>query len=233
MARPITHWSFSSLSMFENCNLKYQQVKVLKNFDDSNQYNRQGDDEHGSIENFLKANQPLIAKVSGLTPILQTIRDAPGENRVEMKMAITNEFIPCRGNDWNNAWCRANADFVKLNLPRATYFDWKSGKARDTEDQIELTSLLLFAHFPDLQRVDGAMYYYRFNKMAPHTVYRSDIQRLWNGYISRVRVLENAIQNNVWPANPNPLCGWCPVITCQHNTVAERLKREAAKAQGG
>ena len=229
MPKPITHWSYSGLTTFENCAWKYYQVKVLKNWDDSNRWNMQGDDEHSSIERYMKMGAGLSPALDGIKPILQMIREAPGHNLVELKMTLDQQLQPCRGNDWNNAWVRANADFMKRNDPLMTYFDWKSGKPRDSEDQIELTSLLIFQHFPTIEEVRGTLFYYRHNKMEPHVVVRGDSPRLWNGYYSRVKDLENAILNNDWPMNPNPLCGWCPVMNCPNNKVAERIAREKAR----
>lgn len=233
MPRPIINWSYSALNTYENCAFKFWQVKILKNFSDANQWNQKGDVEHTSIESFMRRTSVLSQALAPLTPLFEKIRDAPGENLVEYKMTIDNQFQPCRGNDWNNAWCRGNADFLKVNGPRVTYFDWKSGKPRDSEDQIHLTSLLVFAHMPGVREVAGTLFYYRHGKMDPRIVTRAEVPRLWNGYLARVHALEESVRNNYWPTNENPLCGWCPVATCQFNKTEQRLAREALKAQQG
>ncbi len=229
MARPAVAWSYSALSSFENCPRKYWATKIAKVVSDINRANTQGDDDHQSIEHFMKSGMPLVTHLKQAQPLFDKIKAAPGEAYVEYSMTLTEQMVPCRWNDWDNAWVRGAGDYVKINGSVATYFDWKSGKPRsDVEDQVDLTSLLLFRHFPQVQVVRGGMVYYNHGKMTPHTVNRTDESRLWNGFISRVEVLKSAKREDNWPATPNPLCGWCPYMACPHNKVEERLAREAA-----
>lgn len=231
MAKPLFAWSFSALQMYENCPRKYWAVKIQK-IDDSNKFNRQGDEEHQSIEHFMKMGMPLHASLQPLQPLFQRIKDAPGEAYIEKLLCIDEEMVPCGYKDWNKAWLRGAGDLVKVNGEFASYFDWKSGKVkRDVEDQANLTSLLLFRHFPAVNVIKTGVLYYRHNTLVPHMVRRSDEQLLWNGFYARLQPLRESYQNESWPATPNPLCGWCPYKACPHNTVEAREKREAERAQ--
>lgn len=228
MARPIVAWSYSVLTMFENCPRKYWAVKIKK-IDDTNKWNSKGDAEHLAIEDFLKRGMALPSRMEGLAPIFERVRAAPGEQYIEYKMALKQDFTPTHGTDWDNVWVRVNADYIKVNGDKAVYLDWKSGKKRDGEDQINLTALSIFRHFPQVQQVNGGLLYYAHNALSPHIVHRRDESLLWNGFISRVRVLEEAIRDSNFPETPNGLCGYCPYRACPHNTVAQREAREAAK----
>lgn len=233
--RPLVAWSFSALSMFENCRRKYWAVKVAKKVSDANQYNISGDNEHQSIQHHLQKGMALPPSLQPLQPLFDQVRAAPGEQFVEYSMCLKQDFTPTKGNNFAEAWVRAAADYVKVDGAKATYLDWKSGKPRsgeEVESQIELTSLLLFRHFPAVQQVNGGLVYYRHGKVTPHIVRRSDEPLLWNGFISRVKAMEQAKLEDNYPANPNPLCGWCPYLECAHNKVEERLARERAKAGG-
>lgn len=227
MARPVIAWSYSALSMFENCPRKYWAVKIKK-VDDTNAKNYEGDQDHQSIENFFKHNHALTEKMQGLLPVFTRLQAAPGEQYVEHSMTLTNQLVPCRWNDWDNAWVRGAGDYVKVHGNTAIYFDWKSGKVnKNIADQVDLTSLLLFRHFPQVEIVKGAMYFYNHDKLVPHTTRKSDEGLLWNGWFTRVQALEQAKLEDNWPATPNPLCGWCPYKACPNNKVDERLARDA------
>lgn len=230
MTRPIIAWSFSALSTFENCPRKYWAVKVAKLVSDINSDNLEGDADHQAFQHHFSKGLPLPSKLAGLQPLADKLRAAPGEKYIEYAMCLKQDFKPTHFKNWDEAWVRGAGDFIIVNGDKAKYFDWKKGKFRESDDQIELTALLLFSHFPAVQQVSGGLVFYNAGRVHPHIVNRSDAPRLWNGYISRVRDMEQAKLNDAWPVNPNPLCGWCPYKACPHNTVEERLRREAAKA---
>ncbi len=232
--RPIIAWSYSALTSFENCPRKYWATKIGKVVSDINQYNMAGDGDHTAIQHYLQKGLALPPAIQPLVPIFDKLRAAPGEQYVEYSMCLKQDMTPTKGTNWNEAWVRGAGDYVKVNGSCAVYMDWKSGKPRtEVEDQISLTALLLFQHFPHVQQVNGALYYYNHNKMAPHIVHRHEAPLLWNGFISRVRDMEKAKLEDNWPATPNPLCGWCPYKACPYNTQDERLRREAARNSQG
>jgi len=231
MARPVIAWSFSALQMFEQCPRKFWAVKIGKKVNDENQYNIQGDDEHQSIQHYASKGIPLPASVSALAPLIDKLNAAPGEKYIEHKLCVNEQLLPCRWNDWDTVWVRSAGDYIKVNGAHAWYFDWKSGKkksADDTEDQAELTSALLMAHFPAVTKVTSGMVFYRHNHMNPHVLHREDLGRVWNGYFTRVEVLKQAKLTDNWPTNPTPLCGWCPYMECPFNKTTERLAFERA-----
>lgn len=216
--RPIVAWSYSALSMFENCPRKYWAVKVKKLVNDANQYNMAGDDDHKSFDEYLRKGFALPQTLNGMRPMLDKVRDAPGELHSEKQLCLDMNFQPCGYRDWNKAWVRGAGDVIKVDGETIRYFDWKRGKFRPNDDQIELTSLLLFQHFPQVQRVVGGLVFYREGKLHPHVVKREDAPLLWNGWLARVKELENAIKLDIFFAQQNPLCGWCPYGACQYNT---------------
>ena len=227
--RPIVAWSYSSITMFEQCARKYWAVKVQK-IDDTTNANFRGDQEHQSIEGYMKSGRGLSDLLLPAQPLFDRLRAAPGEAYIEYKMALKQDLTVTHGRDWNGVWVRGAGDYVKINGPLAVYADWKSGKAKDKEsivDQTELTSAMLFRHFPAVQEVRSAVYFYRYNAMPTNTVYRTEEPRIWNSWTSRVRALEHAIQTDTWPTNPSPLCGWCPNKACPFNRWDERVATEA------
>lgn len=230
--RPLFAWSYSGLTMYENCPRKYWAVKIKK-VSDLNRFNIAGDEDHQAIERTMAKGFALPEHLKGLLPVVQKLKQAPGEQYVEYKLCLNDQLVPVPYKDWNNAWVRGAGDYIKVNGEMATYIDWKSGKPRDeVEDQIDLTALLLFPHFPQVKRVQAGLYYYNHGKMAMHAVERTDAPRLWNGFFERLKPMTESYQTDSWPATPNPLCGWCPYTDCPHNKSEERKAREAARGQG-
>ena len=227
MARPIIAWSFSALNTFENCARKYWATKVRNLVSDINSDNLEGEADHKALQYHFAKGLPLPPKLAGLQPLSARIQSAPGETYVEYGMTLRQDFVPTKFNDWDNAWVRGAADLIKVNGTAAAYFDWKKGKYRESDDQIELTSLLIFAHFPQVEKVSGGLVFYNDGKVYPHIVHRADQSRLWNGFITRVKEMEQAKLEDSWPTNPNPLCGGCAYKDCPFNTVDERLAAEA------
>lgn len=218
MARPAIAWSFSALNTFKNCPRKFWATKIAKVVSDVNQYNVQGDQEHSYFENYLKKGIMLPETIRHHQPLLDKLAALVGEKYYEFKLTLDNQMVPCKWGDFDKAWVRGAADFLCVNGSKAYHFDWKSGKFRPSDEQLELTALLVFRHFPEVQQVNGALVFYKHAKLHPHIVRRSDESRLWNGLISDVKVLEEAKRTDSWEATPNPLCGWCPYKACPHNT---------------
>lgn len=220
-------WSFSALTAFENCPRKYWATRVKKLVSDVGAHNIGGDEEHQSIEHFFKLGLGLPDRMKPLQPLFQNLIAAPGEQFIEYQMCLTDQLVPTKFKDFDRGWVRGAADYLKINGPLATYLDWKSGKVRDeVEDQITLTALLVFQHFPAVQQVNGGLFYYNHNKVKPHVVHRGDVGLHWNGYFSRVAPMLQAKREDHYPPTPNPLCGWCPYTQCQYNTQAARLAKE-------
>lgn len=230
MARPVFAWSYSTLTLFENCPRKFWAVKIAKVVSDDNKYNRRGDNRHKLVAGYLKGATGLPPVVASLRPLLDKVKHAPGEMYVEYEMTLTNEFVPTRWKDWDNAWVRAAADVLKVHDTRAVYIDWKDGKPGDPEDQIQLTSLLAFQYFPKVDTFVGSAVYWNHDTVSePTMVTRQQIGTLWASYQARVAKVERAILTDHFPPTPNGLCGYCPYRECQYNTAAQREAREAAR----
>lgn len=221
MTKPIIAWSFSALETFENCPRKFWATKIAKKVSDANTYNRAGDFEHRAFEDYTKKGLPLPASVQPFQPLLDRVRAAPGEKLYEHKMTIDAQFQVCDWRDGNRAMVRAAADMLIINGSKATYLDWKSGKFRPKDDQIELTSLMVFRHFPQVQQVAGGLVFYRYQQVHRHIVHVADAPALWAKFLARAAALEQAKKADEWPAKPNPLCAYCPYKECPHNTNKE------------
>lgn len=218
--RPTYAWSFSALEMAENCLRKFHAVRIAKSVGDGNKYNAAGQADHKAFEGYLKKGAPLPEKLAKRKALLDHVATLPGKVEYELGITLTKDLEVCKWNDWDRAWLRVKSDLVTINGGEAKYIDWKSGKFRPKDDQIELTSLAIFAAYPKVEKVTGSLVFYNYKAIHPHTVYREQAPKLWGLFTDRLRVLDTAYATDEWPATPNGLCGYCPVLTCPHNRSA-------------
>lgn len=120
-----------------------------------------------------------------------------------------------------NGWVRGKIDVVLLGDEVADIIDWKTGKKKDDPKQLALSALLIFAAYPNVQKVnvgyawlgdDGT------SAIDKPTVYtRSDVQELYMSVRRRFAPLAQAYETGVFPAKTSGLCyGWCQNTTCEH-----------------
>lgn len=226
--KPLAPWSFSVLDTFENCPKKYFATRIAKTHSDSNEHNRDGAEKHKAFEDYLRKGRPLPADLVQHQPILDKVKASPGQLYVEYDLTITQQFVPTRSTDWDNAWLRVKSDALKVNGGYGIGFDWKWAKPKDDDRQAEITAMAAFQHFPD-------MHVFKFNyvfladkypkDIMPYEFRRAQLGEMWNRWGPKVRRLEQAKLSDSWPATPNPLCGWCPVGNCGYNTNKNLAKR--------
>jgi predicted double-glycine peptidase len=100
----------------------------------------------------------------------------------------------------------------------ARIVDYKTGNDKYPDrDQLTLMSLMVFEHFPHIRQVDSALLFVVKETMVKHRMSREDVESGWWQYRLRVSKLYASFSNNVWHPNQTPLCGWCPVRSCEFN----------------
>jgi hypothetical protein len=144
--------------------------------------------------------------------------------RVEYFIGVLPDGQPCQPFD-KNVWFRGKADAAVWGPTGAWLVDWKTGKLPQRweggrpqgEDPFELEcqGMLLHAHHGPFPALVGQYFGLKEGRAgALHTIdpkaTRQKVQEIDN----RMRHFH---QNDQWPKTPGPLCGWCPVVKCQHN----------------
>jgi replicative DNA helicase len=85
------------------------------------------------------------------------------------------------------------------------------------KDQLELMSLMVFAHFPEVQEVKAALLFLNHNVLVKALYKRENKDKLWRKWEEGSAALDAAFDTNVWSPNPSPLCRWCVVEHCEHH----------------
>jgi hypothetical protein len=213
-------WSHSSLKDYEGCPRRYHEVKVLKNYPfkdtDATIY---GKELHTAAELYIKEGTPLPPQFSFIQGTLDALKAKPGRKLCEHQMGVTKDLKPCGFMD-KEVWVRGIADLLIIDDENLTakVVDYKSGNNKYPDrEQLKLMALMVFAHFPHIRRVSGALLFVVKEDIAKASFMVGETEEYWWDYRQRVARIEQAHSSGVWNPKPTPLCGWCPVATCEHN----------------
>jgi hypothetical protein len=217
-------WSYSSISLFQQCPRKYYRLRVSKDIvEPPSPHLDYGKEVHKAAEDYISIGKPIPEKYAFIKPHLDQLIEIPGYKYCEHQMGLTAEFEPCGFFD-KEVWFRGVADLLIINGKNARVIDYKTGKSSQYADvkQLELLALLVFKHFPEVERVKGGLVF-----LVAKDFVRADFdaygqQVTWQKWIPEIHRLEQSYQNEVWNAKPNFTCRkHCPVTDCEHNGKGE------------
>ena len=217
---PVT-WSHSSLKDFEGCARRYHEVKVLNKYPfKDNEHTIYGKELHKAAEEYVRDGTPLPPQFEYVKATLDALLSKPGRKLCEHEMALTQNLQVCSFHD-PKRWVRGIADLLIINDDNLTarVVDYKTGNNKYPDrDQLVLMSLMVFTHFPHIRRVNSALLFLVKNDFVKMTMTSDEVKKHWWNYRERYARLEASFANDVWNPNQTPLCGWCPVKTCEFNS---------------
>ena len=174
---------------------------------------------HEAAELYIKDGTDLPPQFEFLRDTLDVLKAKPGRKLCEYKMGVTKDLKPCGFMD-KDVWVRGIADLLIIDDDNLTarVVDYKSGNNKYPDrEQLKLMALMVFVHFPHIRRVSGALLFVVKNDIAKGSYMVGEAEEYWWDYRERVARIEQAHETGVWNPKPTPLCGWCPVKTCEHN----------------
>lgn len=213
-------WSYSSLDLFQQCPHKYYRLKVKKDIKEPlSDHLVYGLDVHKAAENYIKDGTSIPEKFGFLKPILDKVKTYEGEKLCEYRMGLTKNLEPCGFFD-KGVWWRGVADLIILNGDSAKIIDYKTGKSSKHADtkQLEILSLAVFKHFPQVTRIKGGLLFVVANEFVKGDFAADQTHIYWQRWLTGTAQLEKAFEVDVWNPRPNFTCKkWCPVKDCTHN----------------
>lgn len=213
-------WSYSSLSLYQQCPKKYYHLKVVKDVKEPpSEAISFGNEIHKIAENFVSKGTPIPEKHKHIEPVLESLRAMKGDKLCENKLGLTVDLKPCGFFD-RNVWWRGIADLIILQGDVALTVDYKTGKSSKYAElkQLEVLSLAIFKHYPQVKKVKAGLAFLFADDFVKAEYHADQQKTLWLSWMSDVGQLEQSVQNDVWNAKPNFTCrGYCPVVECVHN----------------
>lgn len=221
-------WSYSRINTFAQCPKKYQHLYVLKDVsEEESESMRYGHELHKAAEHYIKDGLPLEGKFRFMQHTLDTLNAIHGKKHCEFKMGVAKiadeDYEPCGYFD-SNIWLRTVADLLIINGSMAHLVDYKTGSSAKYADtkQLDLMAASVLVHFPEVQTVKSALAYVVSKDFIKKNHMREDLVKYMNTFRPELWRLNGAMKNGVWNAVDSPLCGWCPVESCEHWYKAKR-----------
>ena len=211
-------FSYSFLSQDITCPEAARHLYVLRDFKNTWTVS-DGIDAHKILEQRLKSKQPLPDALAHAEPMVQSLEKYAIEPlQVEVSYAVDRNLMPVGFWD-RSVFLRGKYDVV-VRYPqehRACIADWKTGRVRESSDQLELGALLLMANDPAVDEVSGCNLWLQSSKVGtPYKFKRLEKGPLWAKWLSKIQAIEKRDPQVEWEKREGPLCAYCPVKTCNY-----------------
>jgi CRISPR/Cas system-associated exonuclease Cas4 (RecB family) len=211
-------WSFSSLSDYLNCPRSYQLKRVTKELPfvetDAMKY---GTECHLYLENRMAKKEPLPPHLEWLEGMMDKVERSGGNPITEEKLALTRDLTPTT---WfgKATWCRGIIDGGVRYRDKSVLYDYKTGKRKNSHDQLMLFAAIEFAHQPNVKEVKTGYVWLKDKAIDSKSFTRADVPMIWQHFLPKVEKMEKAHLTNDFPARPTGLCPWCPAskAQCKH-----------------
>ena len=214
-------WSYSSISLFQQCPRKYHRLRVVKDIvEPVQEHLLYGSAVHKAAEEYVRDGTPIPEKYAFIQEYLDPLKAMPGEKLCEYEMGLTKDMQPCGFRD-KNVWFRGIADLLVINGDKARIVDYKTSKSSRYADkkQLELLSLLTFKHFPQVKSIKAGLLFLVIKDLVGAEFTADQQTEAWGKWIPETNQLESAMITDVWNPRPNFTCrGWCAVTDCEHNS---------------
>ena len=213
-------WSYSSLSLFQQCPHKYYRLRVKKDIvEPPTEHLSYGLEVHKCAEDYIGKGTPIPAKHAFIKEHLDALNNIPGTKLCEERLGLTENLDPCGFFD-KEVWWRGVADLIIMQDDKAYVIDYKTGKSAKYADtkQLELLALAIFKHYPKVKKVKAGLLFLVANDFVKAGYEISKEGVYWTKWLEDTKRLESAIEHDVWNKKPNFSCkGWCHVTDCEHN----------------
>ena len=208
--------SYSSLKMFENCPLNYEQQKILRTVPFKGSPEMEfGNRVHKDLELYLRNGKELTIDSEPYQPMVDTIRKMMGglEFETEREFTINAKLKPTGWWD-HDAWFRSKVDWLLFDEEKAYMWDWKTGKRRPDFFELEIFATMIFLHYPQINKIAGGFVWLKESgkNAIDREVYTRDknYKPMLLDLLHKCKRVEDAIKQSIYPPRPSGLCGWCP-----------------------
>ena len=213
-------WAYSGWKTFNTCAKQYLHKYILKDVSDPPGPEAEyGTRVHKAFEDYLAGRADFPIEHAQFRKYADAVAAWKGDLYVEHKMALDFNMEPCDFFD-KNYFVRGVVDLASINGAVANILDWKTGKSAKYADlkQLELMSLLIFKHFPQVQRTKAGLVFLVPDKIVKARYDKKDEQALWLRWMYEVSRIQQAKDKNNFGPSPNNLCKrHCPVLSCDFN----------------
>lgn len=217
---PMKSWSYSSLSVFEQCKYRSYLSRVLKVPEPerplppgkTEHANDRGSRVHDGAELFVRSKGKMLQEMRHFEFEFLALQRMFKEGIVQLEgeWGVDKEWGEA---EWKKAWLRLKLDaLVMRSDTEAVVIDYKTGRKDGNEikhaEQMNLYQLVTFLRFPNLEVVHVELWYLDKNEITTMTFRRHQGLRFRKNWDMRGGNMTSAVD---FPANPSVwACKWCP-----------------------
>jgi hypothetical protein len=215
-------WSYTALSTFLKCPRQAAHRFVYRDVPQpESDAMRFGSDVHKALEERLREGKPLTVSFVRWEPLARSVDRARRDGQgvvFEEKVAVDRSW-KSTGFFSDIAWGRGVLDLAMVGNRAAVLLDWKTGKPKDDPLQLDIFAAFALARWPHLEEITAAFVWLQQDAPGKAVRYtRASIETTTIPEVTKlVDKMEQAEMTDHWPARRSPLCGWCPVTSCEHN----------------
>ena len=210
-------WSYSRLRNFETCPKRHYHYDIAKDVrEPQSQQLLAGNELHRAFEHRLTRDTPLPMGLRQHEGYLAKIKAAPGVLHGEQRLALTGEF-QMSAFFGPRVWFRTVIDavLIQADRARALIFDWKTGKVKEDDTQLQLMALTTFVSLPEVDRVRASLVFTEYGQTVTSEFTRDGQAEIWHEILPRVDAMQQAAREKDYPAKPSGLCKkYCAVASC-------------------
>lgn len=223
MKLPVASHTF--LNDWDNCPHKAMRKYIKKDLPKQPQTSQMkwGNEVHSAFEVRIKHGTSFPTHMEQYeqiaAPLIRAGASAEKMLGIDANGARCDFFAP-------NVWLRGKIDATVLRSAqtpvgellggKAAIFDWKTGKRREETAELLTHAVLLKAWVPTVQKITAHYVWLQDNEVGrAHDV--SDTEAKLADIRSTMNTVKNCIEIENFPKRPNPLCGYCDVMDCEHN----------------
>lgn len=227
---PITTWSYSRLSVFEQCKYRAQLQYGQKIPEPerplppgkTEHANDRGTRIHTAAELYVKGEVAFAPELAAFRVEFEALKRLYelGKVSLEGDWATNMEWEPT-GWTGKDTWQRLKLDAMVLMDPiSAVVIDYKSGKRFGNEvkhaEQTQLYAVNTFLRYPELEEITTELWYLDQDELTSTTYARDRALRFLPAWNRRATSMTTAIE---FPPNPSVFtCKWCPYGAWENGT---------------
>lgn len=216
--KPFT-WSFSALVDYEGCPKRFAEKRFYcTTVEAESEEMRWGTRVHKAFEERIRDGKAFPEDFPATyEPWARNLERLPGDKFFERKFAVRKNHAPC---DWfdKNAYGRGVIDLLVIDGDTAVIVDYKTGKKKDDQTQLDLFAWFAVNEFDDrIKKVKSRYIWLKDNTTTGKELEYFDAKLVMNEMLPRIEAMERAWKEENFPCFPSGLCvGYCPVTECIH-----------------
>jgi hypothetical protein len=214
--------SYSRLATFATCPRKLHLVSLTKQVrEPPSEVLDRGSRIHATLAHAVEDEHVTLPSEFPLAAAhIARLRAAKYTLMAERELAITEQRVPV---EWfaPTVFYRFKIDVLAVKDTHGECLDWKSGRVRVDQNQMRDYAIAAFIMFPSIEIITTRLVFIDQNQTVDATYPRTAFDPLYEALLIRMTRLQQAADEDEWPATPNTACRWCPVPStlCEHSPV--------------